>query len=131
MPHLSFYWLSQPEVNSVYNSDCEKCPRKRCITCKALVKSKTFTSNKTKRTYKIRYKLDCRSTWIIYLISCIHPQCGKQYVGKTRMPLCKRHYGHRNQFKNKIGELGKHFHSDHHGEKNASIEMKGEAARVK
>ena len=57
------------------------------------------------------------------MISCKHPQCGKQYVGKTTKPLCKRHYGHRNQFKNKIGELGKHFHNDHHGEKNASIQV--------
>ena len=102
---------------------CDKCPRKKCVTCKVLVKSKTFTSNKTKRTYKIRHQLDCRSSWIIYLISCKHPNCGKQYVGKTKNALLKRHYGHKNQFKNKISELGKHFHWDHHGEKIVSIKV--------
>ena len=39
------------------------------------------------------------------------------------MELCKRHYGHRNQFKNKISELGKHFHTDHHGPENAQIQV--------
>ena len=78
---------------------------------------------KTGRTYKIRHQVDCRSSWIIYLISCKHTNCGKQYVGKSKRELYKRHYGHRNQFKNKISELGKHFHSDEHGMENVAIQV--------
>ena len=32
-----------------------------------------------------------------------------------------RHYGHRNQFKNSISEVGKHFNEVHHGYKNVEL----------
>ena len=44
-------------------------------------------------------------------------------MGKTRVELNTRHYGHRTQFKNKISELGKHFHSDNHGPQNVQLQV--------
>ena len=78
---------------------------------------------KTGRTYKIQYELNCRNRYTIYLVTCQHQNCGKQYVGKSRVELNKRHYGHRNQFRNKISELGKHFHNDQHGLENVQIQI--------
>ena len=102
---------------------CFRCTRKSCVTCRVMVETNTFSSTKTGRKYKVRHQANCRSSWIIYLISCRHPQCGKQYVGKSRNALYKRHYGHRAQFKNKISELGKHFHNDEHGVGNVKIQI--------
>ena len=85
--------------------------------------STTFTSTRTGRTYKMRHTLDCRSSWIIYLLTCKFKGCGRQYVGRSWREFYKRHYGHRQQFKNQLQELGKHFHHSNHGPHNVQIQI--------
>ena len=48
----------------------------RCSWCKKLVESDTFTSNTTKKSYKIYHKMTSTSQWVIYLTEC--RKCKKQ-----------------------------------------------------
>jgi hypothetical protein len=44
---------------------------KKCkVVCPVLTESKSFQSENTKKTYKIRQKLTCESDWLIYLATC-------------------------------------------------------------
>ena len=64
-------------------------------------------STNTKKTYKIRQKVDYQSAYIIYLGTC--QKCHGQYVGKSTQPFRKRHSGHKQEIKNQIGGLGQHY----------------------
>ena len=55
----------------------------------------------------MKQKVDCQSSYIIYLGSC--QKCSGQYVGKSTQPFTRRHSGHKQEIKNKIGGLGKHY----------------------
>ena len=88
---------------------CHKCERRRCVTCSVIKVTTSFTSKNSGRTYNIRYNLDCRSSWVIYLIQCKVFGCGRQIIGRSWRETRQRHYGHRQQFKHSISELGKHF----------------------
>ena len=48
-------------------------------------------------------KVDCDSTWVIYL--CSYKKCGGQYVGKSKTPFKIRHSNHKREIKNKMGVL--------------------------
>ena len=85
---------------------CSKC-KKKCHACKVLNEGKTFKSTNTKKIYKIRQKVDCQSSYIIYLGTC--QKCSGQYVGKSTQPFRKRHSGHKQEIKNQIGGLGQHY----------------------
>ena len=78
------------EVNN--NGSCNKCGkcglsnrgRKRIsglTQCKVLQEGIKFKSNSTKEMFKIRENISCRSSNIIYLVTC--QKCGKQGVGST------------------------------------------------
>ena len=85
---------------------CSKCAKK-CHACKVLLEGGTFKSSNTKKSYKIRQKVDCGSAYIIYLGTC--QKCRGQYVGKSTQPFRKRHSGHKQEIKNQIGGLGQHY----------------------
>jgi hypothetical protein len=51
--------------------------------------SRTFTSNFTGRTYKMRNRLTCKSSYIVYLVTC--KRCPAQYVGVTTNTMMERH----------------------------------------
>ena len=91
------------------------------MTCSVIKVTTSFTSRNSGRTYNIRYNLDCRSSWVIYLIQCKVLGCGRQYIGRSWRETRQRHYGHRQQFKHSISELGKHFSEGQHGY--ANVEM--------
>ena len=67
----------------------------------------SFKSTNTKKSYKIRQKTDCQSSFIIYLGTC--QKCQGQYVGKSTQPFTRRHSGHKQEIKNQIGGLGQHY----------------------
>ena len=70
----------QPQVES--HSIVSKCKCKRCDICQnCLVCKNEFTYTVTGKTYKVRYKLCCTSSNMIYLISS--KLCKKQYVGSA------------------------------------------------
>ena len=70
----------------------------------------------------MRHRLHCKSSWIIYLITCTRPCdrgltrsetgesiCGRQYCGSTTESMAGRHAGHRTDIKNSSSPLGRHF----------------------
>ena len=85
---------------------CKKCP-KNCHSCKILMEGNTFKSRNTGKHYQIRESVNCQSSFIIYLSTC--QKCGGQYVGKSTQPFARRHSGHKQEIKNKIGGFGQHF----------------------
>ena len=53
--------------------------------CAHVADTKTFESYQIKRTFKIFHKLNCKSSFVIYLIECT--LCKIQYVGKAETPF--------------------------------------------
>lgn len=78
------------------------CNSRNCLCCKTLNVNCIFRSFTTGCTFAftnpISFNLNCKSGFVIYLISC--KKCGKQYVGQTRQPLHKRLNGHRSSIVN-------------------------------
>ena len=72
----SMFTQAQAESHSIVS----KCKSKRCDICQNyLVCKNEFTCTVTGKTYKVRGKLCCTSSNVIYLISC--KLCKEQYVG--------------------------------------------------
>ena len=86
---------STVDVNDVDNSPISKCGE--CITCrKGFLKTDPITVNKlTGEVFNVTEELSCKSTGIIYIITCAHENCCMQYVGQTVNTLNKRCIGHR------------------------------------
>ena len=53
------------------------------------------------KTYKIKQKVDCTSSFVIYLATC--GRCGGQYVGKSQTPFKMRHSNHKQEIKKGLG----------------------------
>ena len=100
------------------NPGCRKC--KKC-SCPILKEGDTFKSTNTGRTYKIRQKVDCTSSFVIYLATC--GRCGGQYVGKSQTPFKLRHSNHKQEIKKKIGGLGQHYGGGGCGYESISIQI--------
>ena len=89
------------------DAGCFKCSKGCKVACPVLVESKTFKSFNTGKVYRIKQKLDCTSSWVIYLCSC--KKCGGQYVGKSKTDFKRRHSNHKQEIKKDIGGLGHHY----------------------
>ena len=55
----------------------------------------------------MRQRVNCDSQFVIYFGTC--NCCGGQYVGKSTQQFKRRHSGHKQEIKNKIGGLGHHY----------------------
>ena len=91
-----------------------KCKTKNCRYCQILDTSGCIISHTTGREYSCKKSVTCKSSNLIYCISCI--SCGKQYVGQTKLRLMDRFGNHftsiqRNDGKN---DVCKHFNSEKH-----------------
>ena len=91
------------------NVGCYKC-KKKCHACAILTEGKTFHSTNTHKTYKIKQQVNCQTSFIVYLGTC--QKCFGQYVGKSTQPFTRRHSGHKQEIKNRIGGLGQHYGGD-------------------
>ena len=80
---------------------------RRCLLCNTLNESTYFKSNFTGLQYKMRHHLTCKSSYCVYLITCL--QCAKQYTGSSTQAMHLRHGGHRQEVMNTSSELGRHF----------------------
>jgi hypothetical protein len=87
---------------------CSRCGK--CHACNILQEGGHFTSTNTKRKYPIKHKVNCNSSFVIYLATC--KRCKGQYVGKTSTLFKRRHSGHKQEIKNRIGGLGHHYGGD-------------------
>ena len=95
------------EHNKQEDPGCFKCSRGCKVSCPRLKETKTFSSSNTKKTYRIRDRLDCDSSFVVYLITCT--RCSGQYVGKSVTTFKKRHSNHKCEVKTKKGGLGQHY----------------------
>ena len=62
------------------NPGCTKCGKCR-VSCPIIKEGGTFTSTNTRKTYRIKQKVNCDSSFVVYLGTC--GKCGGQYVVKS------------------------------------------------
>ena len=103
-----------------------KCPSQRCIVHKHITNTSNFRSTVTNQEYPITSHITCKSSWVIYLITCT--RCNKQYVGKTETTLYTRFNNTRSEIKNfhsatqhKILPYTVHFNLPSHSLDNVQI----------
>ena len=99
---------------------CYKCGKCR-VSCPILKEGRTFSSTNTQRTYPIRQRLNCDSSYVVYLGTC--QKCQGQYVGKSTTPFKKRHSNHKQEIKRCYGGLGHHYGGDGCGYPSVSIQL--------
>ena len=105
----------------VENPGCTKCNECR-VSCPVLVEGGHFRSTNTGKTYPIRKKVNCDSSFVIYLVTC--KKCRGQYVGKSQTPFKRRHSNHKQEIKRKYGGLGHHYGDvDGCGYENISVQI--------
>ena len=85
--------------NMENDAGCTKCGR--CHACNTIKEGKLFTSTNTNKNYVIRQKVDCNSSFIVYLGTC--RKCRGQYVGKSTQQFKRRHSGHKSEIKREHG----------------------------
>ena len=79
--------LPDPDT-SLYGS--RVCGKKRCLICKNVQTTKSFTNREGSYTYEIRKgPLNCDSACVVYLLQC--RTCKIQYVGSTETPFRLRY----------------------------------------
>ena len=124
--------LAQPNL---FRNKC--IARTNCNHCPLLNTSGTITCHVTKKVFLCKTNITCRSTNLIYCISC--KTCGKQYVGQTKRTILERFQGHFNKINTcqtgrredpilflrlEKDAVGTHFSADnHHGTKDLNISV--------
>lgn len=85
-----------------------------CRYCPKINKTGTITSNTTAKEFQCMKKISCRSSNLIYCITC--NRCGMQYVGQTLLRLKDRFVGHFGDTeKNDMSKtVSRHFSSNGH-----------------
>ena len=99
---------------------CFKCGKCR-VSCPILKEGETFSSTNTGKTYKVKQRMECTSSFLIYLATC--KKCKGQYVGKSQTPFKMRHSNHKQEIKKQIGGLGQHYGGSGCGYSNLSIQL--------
>ena len=80
---------------------------KTCHVCPRIKEGARFQSTNTGRSYKARVKCDCKSKFVIYLVTCL--RCAGQYVGMTTNGLAIRHSTHKQRIKQGLEGIGGHY----------------------
>ena len=90
------------------------CTNRKCQLCPHLNKSESFICHTTNEIFPCKYNITCKSTNLIYLISC--NTCHKQYVGQTKNSLAQRFYSHFYNIRHKKQNdaVGLHFSRPDH-----------------
>ena len=97
---------SKGRKQPVQGAGSNKCNGCR-VACPVVKDTAVFRSTNTRKTYRIRQKMDCTSSFVIYLATCL--RCQGQYVGKSETSFKQRHSNHKQEIKHKRGGIGKHF----------------------
>ena len=114
-----------------------KClAKKLCRYCPLLNKSGKIICNVTKITHETKTNITCRSSNLIYCITC--KKCQMQYVGQTKRTLMERFQGHLGKITKahkktkgnqeptqpeKLDPIGLHFSKPNHDEKDLNISV--------
>ena len=93
---------------------CNPCTTKNCRYCPKLNKTGRIKCKASGREYVAKHNITCKSSNIIYCISC--KCCGIQYVGQTKNRLMDRFQAHfyNIAYNRPKSEIGKHFNSTNH-----------------
>ena len=91
-----------------------RCNNKKCKFCPLLNKTGRITSTNTGREYEAKKNVTCKSSNLIYCITC--KRCKKQYVGQTGNTLYERFGAHSGAIgRNKLTEdVSRHFSTNQH-----------------
>lgn len=75
----------------------QQCGTPQCKLCRnrLLDTDITFHSNLSKLAYTCEFRQNCKTSMVIYLISCKHPDCCMKYVGRTKCAINRRLSLHR------------------------------------
>lgn len=99
---------------------CTRCLGPRCLCCRHVIESSTFTSTHNNKSFKVRGQINCKTTNIIYLVTCT--KCHQQYVGETSRSLADRLTDHRSCIRlNKTTPLALHFNKHNHSLEDVTI----------
>ena len=100
------------------------CTNFKCTICPLIIKTDSFTCTVTGQTFPCKFNITCKSSNLIYLITC--KLCHKQYVGQTKNSIAQRFYSHLHNIRHnkKSDGVGLHFSSsDHNGVKDITIRV--------
>ena len=108
-----------PRMRSIYPTAREHrgftfCNKRYCPLCRRLNKSGKILCHLTDRTHNCMKKISCRSSNLIYCITC--KMCGIQYVGQTMRRLRKRFYSHDRDIREEemSKTVSRHLSKDNH-----------------
>lgn len=97
---------------------CFQCAHSRCICCRYVKKSSSFTSAVTDVTYPIKQFINCATTYVVYLFTC--DICNVQYTGSTMCALktrVRRHISDVNaSYATNISAVSRHIREIHDGD---------------
>ncbi len=103
---------------------CKRAAKGKCRYCPKINHSGRITSTFSGREYNARGKVDCKSSNIIYCITC--NKCKIQYVGQTMLELSVRFSTHYNLIASgsNTHSVSRHFNlPDHDGLSNVEIHI--------
>ena len=108
---INLCWKGGNDKTNLPPAGCHKHEHgnrgRACMLCPKLKESRTFTITFKGLQYNIRHSLSCKSTFVVYLVTC--KACSSQYTGKTTEAMHKRHTGHRREIEDQSTPLGRHF----------------------
>ena len=95
----------------------KSCNSSRCSHCNNIDNACEFTSSNTGETFTLRQNVNCKTSHVIYLITC--KRCKAQYVGQTKQPVSKRMNSHRFDIRSFMDPswstyVATHFNSNNH-----------------
>ena len=102
------------DTHTPLSATTNACRTRNCRYCKVLDRTGRIKSHTKGREYNCKKNVTCKSSNLIYCITCTH--CGMQYVGQTKLRLMDRFGNHftsiqRNDGKN---DVCKHFNDTGH-----------------
>ena len=99
---------------------CSPCyTRSDNLCCNQIENTSTFRSQRTKKEFQIFHRVNCKSTFIIYLLECT--KCGIQYIGKSERAMNIRLNKHRNDvFREDAINVCRHFKQSRHNMRRSS-----------
>ena len=111
-------------TNFVSNKSKRICTNHKCQFCPLLQKTSRLTCTITQRKYPSMVNISCKSSNLIYCITC--QTCQKQYVGQTKNKIAQRFSSHFFNIRHKkvTDAVGLHFSQpDHNGIKDLTINV--------
>ena len=92
---------------------CVPCNATRYLCYQQLISTTIFKSNQTNKTFKFCHRVNCKSSFVIYLLECYI--CNIQYVSKSETPFKIWLNNHRKDVQNPNATPGcKHFNWHDH-----------------